>query len=177
MIRYPSISIHLSTIEMKEQLPTLCDDIKNDPSRILPAIAMVLHEVCMIVFLFYSNKKFNSLFTIANWKFYHHFIIIIIVFLKQWKQKWFVMFWIYFCCKIFNLFMFKAFLDDQFDESPQSIVVFFDVPLINVRLLNYTPLTPLKSLKSSYFGRLFCFLLNLEKAKIFHTIRKWFRPI
>eukprot|EP00111_Clytia_hemisphaerica_P002704 TCONS_00007630-protein len=77
--------------DLQEHLPTLCEDIRNNPSRMIPALAMVIHE---------------------------------------------------------------SFLDDQFEESPQSITVFFDVPYLNVRLLNYEPITPLKSLKSSYFGKL-----------------------
>jgi len=48
----------------------------------------------------------------------------------------------------------QAFLEDQFNSDEQSIPVFFDVPLINARLLNYEPMTLLKNLKANYFGKL-----------------------
>lgn len=47
----------------------------------------------------------------------------------------------------------ELFLSDQFEDNPNSIPVFFDVPFINVRLINFGPVTALKNLKANYFGK------------------------
>ena len=47
----------------------------------------------------------------------------------------------------------EVFLADRFTEGHNSIPTFFDATYINVRLMNYGPMTALKNLKANYFGK------------------------
>ena len=48
-------------------------------------------------------------------------------------------------------------LDEQFKDVPKSTHVIFDVPFIDVRLINFEPLTAFKYLKASSYGEILIF--------------------